>query len=488
MSFVDFWFYPITFLFLAVLAMVQFFLRKRQNTANWISKAMLLLFSAYILVCYNWRYLICIGAVIGVTYATGILLRKWESNRIWICRLSVLLLIFFLGVFKYFNFFVGSFCHLVNLDWTDINIILPIGISFYIFSAISYILDVYWGNMEAEESLLDMALFLAFFPKLVCGPILKGREFLPQLKDYRRIKWENLCVGIQIYSFGLFKKLVLADHLAVFVNAVYEKPHVYSTLTVWLAVFSYFLQLYFDFSGYSDMAIGLFKILGYDVPPNFNLPFVANNISEFWKRWHISLSSWLNEYVFNPIALRYRRKLAKLSKEKRKKYKNLPGYVALIITFLISGIWHGAGWTFVIFGLLHGVCSMFQQICANHVKIKNTRMVYSIKIVANFVLLNLIQIFFRADSVSSAFHIYQQLFTWHGGVSQPYTWTFFAYIILIIATLMAYKKSGDMEAIEAYYPVQNLATVKGLTLFFVLCGLTIMLGYFGNTYFIYGNF
>jgi alginate O-acetyltransferase complex protein AlgI len=283
---------------------------------------------------------------------------------------------------------------------------------------------------------------------------------------------------------------VLADHIAVFVDEVYSAPVAYNTATVWLAVFSYFLQLYFDFSGYSDMAIGLFKILGYDVERNFNLPFISTTISEFWNRWHISLGSWLNEYLFNPIAMAMGRKLAVQPKKIRKKLKNLPSYAAVMITFLVSGIWHGAGWTFVIFGLLHGTISVIQQIYANLTKSKKVKWMHYIDILLFYVCVNLIQVIFRADNVTQAVQIYRLMFTAHTGIAQPYTWSFFAYVLLIIGTLMAYRKSaasGDNE-INGYYPIQDLSTIKGLTIFFVVCGLAIIMGYFGETYFIYGQF
>lgn len=498
MTYTDFYFYPKLFALLFVVGLLQCLFHKKQNVANIISKAILLAFSFYTLFYYNWQYALCLFGVIGVTYIGAIVIdRKLGCHRKHLTTLFVSILVITLGVFKYLNFFAGTFCKAVHLSWTDINIILPIGISFYIFSAISYLLDVSWGTMKAEKNVLDVALFLAFFPKIVCGPIVKGYEFIPQLKEYRRIQWENVCDGMQIYVFGLFKKMVLADHIAVFVNDVYSKPVAYDNATIWLAVFSYFLQLYFDFSGYSDMAIGLFKILGYDVAPNFNLPFVATNISEFWNRWHISLGSWLTEYIYNPLAIQMKRAMNSWDKAKQKRFKMLPSYVACIITFLISGIWHGAGMTFVLFGIFHGISSVAQQMyarwCKKHHKvsvIKKGRIRYSMDIMLNYVLVTCIQVFFRADSVSDAVAIFRWMFVPHVGMNQIYTWSLFAYVILIIATVVAYMhtKNRDFHNIQAFYPIQNLSTIPGLTIFFVVCGMTMILAYFGETYFIYGQF
>lgn len=497
MAYTDFYFYPKFILLLTIVSLVQFVLRKKPQLANTFSKVMLLAFSFYTLCYYNVWYLVCISAVILIAYMGGLLIGpSGEKNRKIFTRICVVILVAFLGVFKYLNFVAETFCSIVRLSWTDINILLPLGISFYIFSAISYILDVSWGNMEAEKSILNVALFLAFFPKLVCGPITKGYEFIPQLKEYRRIQWRNVCVGVQVFVFGLFKKLVLADHLGVFVDDVYSRAGAFDNITIWLAVFSYLLQLYFDFSGYSDMAIGIFRMFGYDVAPNFNLPFVSTTISEFWNRWHISLGSWLNDYIFNPLAIKLKRSMSGLDKDIQKKYKMLPSYVACIITFLFSGIWHGAGFVFILFGLLHGVISVIQQIygkwCKKYKKkwaTEKGRFHYSIDILLNYVLVTFIQVLFRAGSVSGALHIYKMMFVPHIGLNQIYTWSIFAYVVLIVVTILAYMRSHrNYQEIRGYYPVQDLSTVKGMTFFFVLCGLTVIMGYFGQTYFIYGQF
>lgn len=497
MAYTDFYFYPKLIALLLVVGMIQLLFKRKQQFVHTFSKIILLAFSFYTLWYYNVGYVVCISAVVLIVYFSGLLIGCSEGKvRKYSTVISVVILVVFLGIFKYLNFFAGTFCNVVGVNWTELNLILPLGISFYIFSAISYILDVSWGNMEAEKSLLNVALFLAFFPKLVCGPIVKGHEFIPQLREYRKIEWKNVCTGAQIFVLGLFKKLVLADHLAVFVDDVYSKPAAFDNITIWLAVFSYFLQLYFDFSGYSDMAIGVFKMFGYDVAPNFNLPFVSTTISEFWNRWHIFLGSWLNDYVFNPLAIKFKRSMSGWDKAAQKKYKMLPSYAACIFTFLISGIWHGAGMTFIVFGLLHGVSSVIQQMydrwCKKNKKERTAekgRMYYTIDILLNYILVTFIQVFFRADSVSGALHIFKLMFVPHVGMNQIYTWSIFAYIVLIVATILAYRHShSNYREIQGYYPIQDLSTVKGMTIFFVLCGLTIIMGYFGQTYFIYGQF
>lgn len=498
MSFVDFWFYPLAICLLAAVAIVQALLRKRDGASNFISKLLLLAFSYIVMAFYDWRFCVCMTGVILLTYAAGLGIgRAQDRTRHWLTVLSVASLVVVLGVFKYLNFFMSTAFSLVGKAWNPLNIILPVGISFYIFSAIGYVLDVSWEKIQAEHNILDIALFLSFFPRQVCGPIVNGRDFLPQLKENRRITLKGLEVGVQVFVFGFFKKMVLANHLAAFVDDVFYSPVAYGTATIWLAVFSYFIQLYFDFSGYSDMAIGVAKMFGYDLPCNFNLPFLACNISEFWNRWHISLSSWLNEYVFNPIALKFKRMIADWPRERRRHWKNVPNYIALLLTFLISGLWHGAGFTFIVWGLIQGIWSVIHAIYANWMHrshrdfVQNKpKWVVFLDILGTYFTLSLVQVFFRAESLDKAFLIFHRMFTVNVGIEQPYTWAFFAAAVLLAATIAAcvHTKKQGLRTAEGYYPVCDLSTIRGLTVFFFVCGLSIMLAYFGENYFIYGKF
>lgn len=498
MTFIHFWFYPAMVVLLGIVSLLQRIMRKRGRLSNTCSKFLLLVFSYVVMGLYDTRFCVCMTGVILLTYASGLAVERAQAkfrNGLTVVAVTALLLV--LGVFKYLNFFMSTAFGIAGITWNSLNIILPLGISFYIFSAIGYVLDVSWGKLNAERNLLDMALFLAFFPKQVCGPIVSARDFLPQLKENSRITLKGLEVGAQIFVFGFFKKLVLADHLAVFVNDVFYAPVAYGTATIWLAVFSYFLQLYFDFSGYSDMAVGVSKMFGYDVQRNFNLPFLARNISDFWDRWHISLSSWLNEYLFNPIALKFKRIVAEWPKERRKTCKNLPTYAAMLFTFLISGLWHGAGFTFIVWGLLHGIYSIFHGMYANWMHkhrrefVQNKpKVVIIFDILANYFVVNLIQVFFRAETLSQALFVLRRMFTLNVGIEHPYTWAFFTAIVLLVATIVACVHSyrAGFQEVDGYYPVADLHTVRGLTIFFVMCGLSLVFAYFGETYFIYGNF
>jgi alginate O-acetyltransferase complex protein AlgI len=382
-------------------------------------------------------------------------------------------LVAFLGYFKYMNFFADSFCRLLGRDTVTWNIILPVGISFYTFCAIAYLIDVYRGEYPAERNFWYVALYISFFPKLTAGPIARGKDFFPQVRAYRGIKWNAVHDGVQILVIGLFKKMVLADHLGVFVDDVFFCPSAYNTGTVLLAAVSYSLQIYFDFSGYSDMAIGISKILGFDLAPNFNLPYLAANVSDFWKRWHISLSSWFQDYLYIP-----------LGGSRRGETRT---YINLMLVMLCSGLWHGAGWTFVVWGFCYGILGCINRAVG---KIDRGNRWKFLRIVLTFGIVTLLWTIFRADSMKKAAQFLKALFSIHTGISQPYTWSFFAMAVLVAGSIAAYVKSkrAGQNRIQGFYPIVDLSKCWGQIAFFTFTGLTIIMGYYGDTAFIYGNF
>ncbi|OAI47468.1 alginate O-acetyltransferase [Planctomycetaceae bacterium SCGC AG-212-F19] len=252
-----------------------------------------------------------------------------------------------LGFFKYTNFLLGNanslFCLFgVDYHWPLLeNLYLPLGMSFYTFEAISYVVDVYQGRLKAVRSLLDYALYIMFFPHLAAGPIVRPRDFLPQLHRTKRFHEYRAVVGLLIFLVGLFKKAVIADHMAPIVDPIFADPGAWSSSAAWLGTLAYAVQIYCDFSGYSDMAMGLAHVLGFKLPVNFAMPYFALNITDFWRRWHISLSSWLRDYLYIPLG--GSRGGAWVT------YRNL------MTTMLLGGLWHGASWTFVFWGGYHGL-------------------------------------------------------------------------------------------------------------------------------------
>jgi alginate O-acetyltransferase complex protein AlgI len=289
----------------------------------------------------DWRFLGLLATITVVDYRIAKALAGMES-QLWRKRLlliSVATNLGFLFAFKYFGFFVKTLSRL-GLPVGTVEIALPIGISFYTFETLSYVIDVYRRTTLPARSLLDYAVFITFFPRLVAGPIMRAQQFLPQLQRGIVLTRENAVAGLQLIAVGALKKLVIADSAAIFVDGVYRGPEYLSPITVWAAVFTYSIQIFCDFSGYTDMATGMARILGITLPPNFRLPYTAQSLTEFWQRWHISLSTWLRDYLYIP--------LGGSRETAARTYRNL------MLTMLLGGLWHGANWTFVIWGGLHG--------------------------------------------------------------------------------------------------------------------------------------
>jgi alginate O-acetyltransferase complex protein AlgI len=261
--------------------------------------------------------------------------------------LSLVVNLGLLCYFKYANFFLRSVedaCRAAG--WSAsmplLQVILPFGISFYTFEAINYTIDVYRRKVPAERNLANFMLFILFFPHLIAGPIVRSRDFLPQTRRTKRWNWARMELGVQFFLMGMFKKLVIADRLGeYFVKPVFDDPSEFGTTATWLAVVAYALQIYGDFSGYTDMALGTAHLLGYKLAQNFNMPYFAANVSEFWRRWHISLSSWLRDYLFIPLG--------------GSRGSNWQTNRNLMITMALGGLWHGASWTFIVWGILHGL-------------------------------------------------------------------------------------------------------------------------------------
>ncbi|MFN4256409.1 MAG: MBOAT family O-acyltransferase [Saprospiraceae bacterium] len=259
----------------------------------------------------------------------------------------------FLGYFKYMNFFAENFAALVRSlgmtpSWTTLHIILPVGISFYTFQSMSYTIDVYRREIKWEPSLLKFATFIALFPQLVAGPIVRAVDFLYQMKEDKKFSWHNFNSGLGRVLWGFFKKVAIADSLAPFVDQVFQAPHTFSSMQLLIGVVFYSFQIYCDFSGYSDIAIGLARMMGYEFPENFRTPYFSKTFSEFWSRWHISLSSWLRDYLYIPLGGNRHGKF--------NTYKNN------MTTMLLGGLWHGANWAFVFWGFLHGLYLILQRV------------------------------------------------------------------------------------------------------------------------------
>jgi alginate O-acetyltransferase complex protein AlgI len=322
---------------------------------------LLMMSSFFFYACFNkWLALvICVSTAMDYFVARGLDACTSTHLRKLLLTVSIVANLGLLVLFKYYNFFMDleqASLRAVGYDpgWRALEIILPIGISFYTFEAINYTVDVFRKRTPAEKNLANFMLFITFFPHLVAGPIVRAKDFLPQIHRTKHFDWPRLQLGVQYFLLGLFKKLAIADRMGqYFADPVFKDPDQFGTGTIWLAVIAYALQIYCDFSGYTDMALGSAHMLGYKLAINFNMPYLARNLSEFWRRWHISLSSWLRDYLFIPLG--------------GSRGSNWETCRNLMITMTLGGLWHGASWTFVVWGMLHGVYliihRLFQAFC-----------------------------------------------------------------------------------------------------------------------------
>lgn len=361
--------------------------------------------------CWKPEYIILILLSTLIDYYSGI---KIETSKGIREKKFFLLISLFsnLGIlfgFKYLSFFNESvrnaFVYFnIFYDVPVFDILLPIGISFYTFQTLSYSISVYKQEHKAERNFIAFALYVSFFPQLVAGPIERSTKLLPQFKNKFDFDYERVTNGIKLMLWGFFKKVVIADRLAILVNQVYNNPEDYTGIPLIIATYFFAFQIYCDFSGYSDIAIGSAQVLGYKLNDNFNRPYFSKNISEFWKRWHISLSTWFRDYLYIPLGGN------KVSKNR--------WLMNLFIVFFVSGLWHGANWTFVVWGALHGFYLIFSILSADFRKkiqallrlSKDSKFLRFFKVFFTFHLVLFAWIFFRANNVSDAFYIISNLF------------------------------------------------------------------------------
>jgi D-alanyl-lipoteichoic acid acyltransferase DltB (MBOAT superfamily) len=339
--------YSFLFLFLPIVATVFFLLGKYRPL---FAEIWLFMASVFFYGWWNPVYIILLSGSILFNYGIGLALIKEQSNpnkqpAKWILRLGIAVDLCLLGYFKYMNFFIENIELLSGQNWQYAKITLPLGISFFTFTQIAFLVDAYRG-LAKETNIIHYGLFVTYFPHLIAGPVLHHKEMMPQfrLPETYKLHWDNLSVGLTIFIFGLFKKVVLADGISPFVDPVFSSAangDTLSFLEAWGGALAYTFQLYFDFSGYSDMAIGLSRLFGVKLPLNFDSPYKAQNIIEFWRRWHMTLSRFLRDYLYFSLGGNRKGPVRR--------------YINLFLTMLLGGLWHGAGWTFVIWGGLHGI-------------------------------------------------------------------------------------------------------------------------------------
>jgi alginate O-acetyltransferase complex protein AlgI len=383
-------------LFLPTVFFLYWFVFKNQLRAQ----NLLLLVASYIFYgWWDWRFLSLIIASTFLDYFISIQLGKTDISRKRKFLLGVSLVgnLGMLGFFKYYNFFVSSWIEAwssvgIAMETSTLNIILPVGISFYTFQTLSYTIDVYKKEMQPTKSFVDFAAFVTFFPQLVAGPIERASHLLPQFYKKRVFNYHNAVEGIKLIIWGMFKKVVVADNCAFFVTKIFDSPEAFSSGELFVGMVFFAFQIYGDFSGYSDIAIGLSKLFGFDLMVNFKFPYFSRDIAEFWRRWHISLSTWFRDYIYIP-----------LGGSKGTKWFQIRN---VMIIFLVSGFWHGANWTYVAWGFFHAVLFLpllLLNVNRSHLITKSYGCIDLAKIILTFFMVCIGWVFFRANSISEAF-------------------------------------------------------------------------------------
>ena len=454
---------------------------------RWI---LLLVSSYYFYMCWNVNYIILIFASTVIDYFAGIGIYRTSKklNKLVFLSLSLISNLGILFTFKYYGFFSKSTENLLGIfniayHFPELDILLPVGISFYTFQTLSYTIDIYRGITIPERHFGRFALYVSYFPQLVAGPIERSYQLLPQLRNFINLNYSNVRDGLVLMTFGFFKKVVIADRLAEYVNLVYNNPGEYGGFSSLIATYFFSFQIYCDFSGYSDIAIGAAMVMGVRLMTNFSQPYFSRNIGEFWSRWHISLSTWFRDYLYIPLGG---------NRVGRSRW-----YFNLLFVFVVSGLWHGAGWNFVIWGLLHGVYLLFSALLSGsgvgnnslEKKRKPFPMHQFFQIVLTFHLVLLGWVFFRANSFEDAKLILGSIWKFDLGDSGINLFRFpvdFSLSIILIGILMI------IEYLQVYQNLnQRLGNLPWAGKFVLLAlgiGSILLLGKFDGADFLYFQF
>jgi D-alanyl-lipoteichoic acid acyltransferase DltB (MBOAT superfamily) len=402
------------FLFLGVVLPVFYLLPRRYRNG------FLVVASYFFYGYWDWRFcfLLALSTVVDFFVGRALFASRDDRRRRMLLLVSVCTNLGILAVFKYYGFFIDSLTPLAGIfggriDYLHLNVILPVGISFYTFQTMSYTIDIYRRRLEPATSFVDFALFVAFFPQLVAGPIERAGHLLPQLRERPRPTKTQVLEGVTLIVTGMFKKVMLGDTAGRFVDHIFAQPEYYRSPELLAGLVLFSVQIYADFSGYSSIARGTARLLGIELMRNFEQPYLSANITEFWRRWHISLSSWLKDYLY-----------ISLGGNRRGRVRT---YVNLMLTMLLGGLWHGAGWTFVIWGGLHGIYLAVHKWMLGDRRIPDrfhyagigSLVVFTGKVVATYLLVLLTWLFFRAKSFSDVALFFGKMVHWEGSSLAP---------------------------------------------------------------------
>lgn len=468
-------------IFLPIVFLLYWFIFKPLRWQN-----LLVVIASYIFYgWWDWRFLILIAFTTICSFFSGILIEKYKTNRSsqrWICGTNILLNLVILGYFKYCNFFGENLATILrhigfNVDWVTLDILLPVGISFYTFQALSYTIDVYRKKIEATHDLIAFIAFISFFPQLVAGPIERATNLLPQFLQPRKFDYSLAVDGMRQILWGAFKKMVIADNCATVANSIFADYSTFDGFNLFFGAIFFTFQIYGDFSGYSDIAIGTAKLFGINLMQNFNYPYFSRDIAEFWRRWHISLQTWFRDYIYIPLGG------SRCSKWKVARNT--------LVIFLISGFWHGANWTFVLWGIYHALLFFPLFILGRNRKyidvVANGKLLPSCKeavqMIITFLLVMIGWIIFRAENVTQAWnYIYHMITDFHiAPIVHGKKVLVYICILLIIEWLQRKKKHGlqlSMTGILRYAPIRYCIYIGGALITLILAGTQAEFIYF----------
>jgi len=435
------------------------------------------------------KYIIILFVTITIDYWAGIKIASSTGPvKKRYLLISIISTVLVLAIFKYANFFnnnIHQLAHLIhwNYSLTSLDIILPIGLSFHTFQSLSYVIEVYRGNHKPEKNYGIYSLYVMFFPQLVAGPIERPQNILYQFYEKHDFNYKDVTSGLKLMAWGFFKKLVIADRLSAIINPVYNNPGHYSGMTLIFVTLLFAQQIYCDFSGYSDIAIGMARVIGFRLMKNFDTPYFSKSISEFWTRWHISLSTWFRDYVYIPLG--------------GSRVVKWRWYYNLMITFLLSGLWHGANWTFVIWGGLNGLylvievsTSRFRKKATDFVGLNRFPLILDgLRVIKTVLLISLAWVFFRANTASDAFLILSKIFKaniFHPAFStfiDPYSLFLCLIFIFLLEIAQLYHKKYNLAKVLSEKPIIYRFAVY--TIFLVII---LNFGIFSSKGFIYFQF
>lgn len=477
--------YEFILLFLPITLIVYFFLNKQKLLVA--SKAWLVLSSLFFYSWWNIKYLplILISIIFNFSIGTSlsnidnVKLNKRKISKKTILIFGIVFNLLLLAYFKYTDFFISNINHLIENQITLLKIVLPLGISFFTFTQIAYLVDAYKGEIK-EMDYLNYSLFVTFFPHLLAGPILHHKEMMPQFDNLRKkfFNHRNLSIGLFLFFIGLFKKLILADTFALWANFGFDKATYLSFFEAWFVSLSYSFQLYFDFSGYTDMALGTALMFNIILPVNFNSPYKAIDIQDFWRRWHITLSRFLRDYIYIPLG--------------GNKLGEFQTYQNLFLTFLIGGLWHGAGWNFIFWGALHGFALVINRLW----KKINFKLHSIVAWLITFNFVNITWIFFRAKTWDDALKLLKGLFGFNDiliprishasisfkGLNSAFEWNIDIVFMLVISFIIILVLKNSNELIKNFKPNYIYLIVISFLAFISI----LQLG--GNSEFLYFRF